>query len=249
MNSSDILIKKIATLSDDMAKALINCNNKDYDLIVNKLESIIELINLNDFIKKDKFFMKLLNKNNEDKLYEKYNKICLQVEKIAVELKVYENKINKINEHLKKLYKSNIQYKEELEKIIRENNESEKLIYDLNMSKIILTQNLPLLDNLIKVYTNLLTEINVSFMTALPIVNQCLNNIIELKRKKMSNEAFSYLDKNTKDFLKENNMEVSNESKKLVEVFGKDILILEETIKTINDGIHKGKIIVKKINT
>lgn len=112
--------EEISKTSDVVLNSMdINKINDSGEMLA-LLAKIMDKIDIEE-IKNDKgFFQKLFGdmKKQLDKLLQKYNSIGKEIDDIYIKLKQYEAEITQSNEHLEKMFKTNVNYYHELVKYI-----------------------------------------------------------------------------------------------------------------------------------
>ena len=118
----------------------------------------------------------------------------------------------------------------------------EQRIMDLRIAENIAMQSIPMIKTMEFSNMNLVRKINSAFIVTLPIFKQSLAQAIMLKRQKVQAEALSELDKKTNEMLLQNaknTVEQSKITEKLVSGSSVNIETLEETWRTIINGIEE----------
>lgn len=112
----------ISKVSDSLLSTMQSIKSEEAGEMIVQLTKIMKEFDI-DEIKDGRdpgFFSKLLGKakNLVEEMFEKYETMGTEVDKIYVILKKYERDINKSNDSLRLLYETNVDYYEELEKYI-----------------------------------------------------------------------------------------------------------------------------------
>ncbi|SHK30324.1 toxic anion resistance protein [Tepidibacter formicigenes] len=113
---------EIAQFSDRILSNINNSSVEDSGRMLVQLNNIMKKFDKKDFDEEKKgFISKIFRKvkNDINKLLDKYQTIDKEIEKIYVEIKQYENEINKSNLMLEEMFDKNMMYYEKLEKYIQ----------------------------------------------------------------------------------------------------------------------------------
>lgn len=115
--------EEISKISDELLNTMKMVNTEECSQMLKQLTKIMDKFDIKevkDLDKEESGLSKLFNKakNNIEKLFEKYDNMGKEVDKIYVILKQYESDIQKSNDGLSRLYDANVKYFEELEKYI-----------------------------------------------------------------------------------------------------------------------------------
>lgn len=122
----------------------------------------------------------------------------------------------------------------------------EQRIMDLRIAENIAMQSIPMIKTMEFSNMNLVRKINSAFIITLPIFKQALAQAIMLKRQKVQAEALSELDKKTNEMLLQNarnSVEQSKLTQQLVSGSSVKIETLEETWRTIMNGIEETRLL------
>lgn len=120
----------------------------------------------------------------------------------------------------------------------------EQRTQDLRVAENIAMQSLPMLKTMEFSNYNLIRKINSAFIVTLPVFKQALAQAVLLKRQKIQAEAISELDKKTNEMLMknaQNSVEVSKMTARMASGSSIQIETLENTWKTITNGIEETK--------
>lgn len=112
---------EISKFSDQILSSISNSSVEDSGKMLQQLNSIMSKFDPKDFIdEKQSIINKIFNKvkNDINKLLSKYQTMDKEISKIYVEIKQYENEINKTNAMLEEMFEKNLMYYENLEKYI-----------------------------------------------------------------------------------------------------------------------------------
>ncbi len=113
--------REISQFSDRILSTISNSSIEDSGRMLTQLNAIMKKFDKSDFEeKKPNFFEKIFHKvkNDIENLINKYQTIDKDITKIYVEIKQYENEINKTNLMLEEMFEKNMVYYENLEKYI-----------------------------------------------------------------------------------------------------------------------------------
>lgn len=120
----------------------------------------------------------------------------------------------------------------------------EQRTQDLRTAENVAMQSIPMLKTMEFSNYNLVRKINSAFIITLPVFKQALAQAILLKRQKIQAEAMSALDKKTNELLiknAQNTVEVSKNTARLASGSSIQIETLENTWRTITNGIEETK--------
>lgn len=114
---------ELSKISDELLHSMKNARADEASAMLNQLTKIMDRFDIKEIEDPEKSggtLSKLFGKakDNLQKLFDKYDNMGKEVDKIYIILNNYKSDIQKSNEVLGKLYKSNIQYYEDLEKYI-----------------------------------------------------------------------------------------------------------------------------------
>ncbi len=118
----------------------------------------------------------------------------------------------------------------------------EQRTQDLRTAENVAMQSIPMIKTMEFSNYNLVRKINSAFIVTLPVFKQALAQAILLKRQKIQAEAMSELDKKTNELLiknAQNTVEVSKTTAKLASGSSIQIETLENTWRTITNGIDE----------
>ena len=115
--------EEISKLSDQLLGQMKAVNATECSEMITNLTKIMDKFDIQEIEDPEKtqgVFDKLFNKvkNNIEKLFEKYDNMGKEVDKIYVQLKKYESDLHKSNDDLGKMFQANISFFEQLEKYI-----------------------------------------------------------------------------------------------------------------------------------
>lgn len=112
----------ISKVSDSLLNSLKMVNSEEAGAMIVQLTKIMDKFDIKDFqdMKEPNVLQKLLGKakNAVELMFQKYDTMGSEVDKIYVILKGYERDIDKANKHLKSLKDSNVEFYQELEKYV-----------------------------------------------------------------------------------------------------------------------------------
>ena len=112
----------ISKVSDSLLNSLKMVNSEEAGAMIVQLTKIMDKFDIKDFqdMKEPNILQKLLGKakNAVELMFQKYDSMGSEVDKVYVILKGYERDIDKANKHLKSLKDSNIEFYQELEKYV-----------------------------------------------------------------------------------------------------------------------------------
>lgn len=120
----------------------------------------------------------------------------------------------------------------------------EQRTQDLRTAENVAMQSIPMIKAMEFSNYNLVRKINSAFIVTLPVFKQALAQAILLKRQKLQAEAMSELDKKTNEMLlknAQNTVEVSKTTARLASGSSIQIETLENTWRTITNGIEETK--------
>ena len=128
LNDANTIVKfgsstaeEVSKLSDKILKSIETTKVEDSGKLLMQLNKIMDKFDIKDFEdNKSGFLGKLFNraKNSVDALFNKYNTMGDEVEKVNIMLKEYEAEIIDANRDLEDMFVNNMHYYEELEKYI-----------------------------------------------------------------------------------------------------------------------------------
>ncbi|WP_291740700.1 toxic anion resistance protein [Clostridium sp.] len=114
--------ENISKVSDELLKSMKAVKSEEASEMLVNLTKIMDKFDVKELedVQKPSMFSKLIKGvgNSVAKLFQKYDTMGYEVEKIYVLLKKYENDIKESNANLKKLYDANLHYYQLLEKYI-----------------------------------------------------------------------------------------------------------------------------------
>lgn len=113
--------ENIAKFSDAILHSMQTTKVEDSGELLQQLNKIMEKFDIKDFNDKEPSFLgRLFNKakSSVEALFQKYNSMGDEVDKVFVTLKKYEAEINTANKYLEDLFNKNIEYYEQLEQYI-----------------------------------------------------------------------------------------------------------------------------------
>lgn len=114
--------ENISKISDELLNTMRNVKSEDCSEMLKQLTKIMDKFDIKEIKdeKDENALQKIFNKtrNNVDKLFEKYDNMGKEVDKIYVILRQYEADIQKANDGLNTLYEANLKFFDELEKYI-----------------------------------------------------------------------------------------------------------------------------------
>ena len=112
----------ISKVSDSLLATMKSVNAEEAGEMIQQLTKVMDKFDIKELedIKEPSALQKLFNKakNSIDALFQKYENMGTEVDKIYVILKKYEMQIENANKNLKQMYDANISYYQELEKYI-----------------------------------------------------------------------------------------------------------------------------------
>lgn len=112
----------ISKVSDELLNSMKSVKAEEASEMLNNLTKIMDKFDVKELEdgKKDSMFSKMFKGvgNTVAKLFQKYDTMGYEVQKVYVLLKKYENDIRESNAHLKKLYDGNLEFYRQLEKYI-----------------------------------------------------------------------------------------------------------------------------------
>ena len=127
-NSNSILMfgqhasESISKISDELLNSMKTVKSEEAGEMLVSLTKIMDKFDIKELenVKENSIVSKLFKNlgNSVAKLFQKYDTMGYEVEKVYVLLKKYENDIKESNVNLKKLYNGNLNYYKELEKYI-----------------------------------------------------------------------------------------------------------------------------------
>ncbi len=114
--------ENISKISDELLNSMKAVKSEEATEMLSSLTKLMDKFDIKELENtKDRSFMSKIFKNVGNtvaKLFQKYDTMGYEVEKIYILLKKYENDIRESNSHLKKLYDGNLEYYQMLEKYI-----------------------------------------------------------------------------------------------------------------------------------
>ena len=114
--------ENISKVSDELLKSMKAVKSEEASEMLVNLTKIMDKFDVKELegVEKQSMFSKLMKGvgNSVAKLFQKYDTMGYEVEKVYVLLKKYENDIRESNANLKKLYDANLHYYQLLEKYI-----------------------------------------------------------------------------------------------------------------------------------
>lgn len=114
--------ENISKVSDELLKSMKAVKSEETSEMLVNLTKIMDKFDVKELegVEKQSMFSKLMKGvgNSVAKLFQKYDTMGYEVEKVYVLLKKYENDIRESNANLKKLYDANLHYYQLLEKYI-----------------------------------------------------------------------------------------------------------------------------------
>lgn len=114
--------ENISEVSDELLKSMKAVKSEEASEMLVNLTKIMDKFDVKELegVEKQSMFSKLMKGvgNSVAKLFQKYDTMGYEVEKVYVLLKKYENDIRESNANLKKLYDANLHYYQLLEKYI-----------------------------------------------------------------------------------------------------------------------------------
>jgi uncharacterized protein YaaN involved in tellurite resistance len=113
--------EEVSRFSDAILHSMETTKVEDSGELLNQLNKIMDKFDIKDFEdKRPGFLGKLFSKakNTVEALFQKYNSMGDEVDKVFVTLKQYEAEINKANKHLEDMFTKNVEYYERLEQYI-----------------------------------------------------------------------------------------------------------------------------------
>lgn len=128
----------------------------------------------------------------------------------------------------------------------------EQRTQDLRIAENVAMQSIPMIKTMQYSNMHLIRKINSAFIITLPIFKQALAQAILLKRQKIQADSMSALDKKTNELLLKNAQNTVEQSKAIAQMAsGSSIQVetLEESWKTIMDGIKQTQEIQETANT
>lgn len=112
----------ISKVSDNLLATMKTVNAEEAGEMIQQLTKVMDKFDIKELedIKEPSGFQKFFNKakNSIEALFQKYETMGTEVDKIYVILKKYEMQIENANKNLKQMYDSNINYYQDLEKYI-----------------------------------------------------------------------------------------------------------------------------------
>lgn len=112
----------ISKVSDNLLATMKTVNAEEAGEMIQQLTKVMDKFDIKELedIKEPSGLQKLFNraKNSIESLFQKYETMGTEVDKIYVILKKYEMQIENANKNLKQMYETNINYYQELEKYI-----------------------------------------------------------------------------------------------------------------------------------
>lgn len=112
----------ISKISDSLLSTMKTVNAEEAGEMIQQLTKVMDKFDIKELeeLKEPSIFKKLFNKakNSVEALFDKYETMGTEVDKIYVILKKYEMQIQNSNLNLKQLYEGNIAYYQQLEKYI-----------------------------------------------------------------------------------------------------------------------------------
>lgn len=124
--------EEISKTSDVVLNSMDINKINDSGEMLSLLAKIMDRIDIEEIKNDTGFFQKLFGdmKKQLDKILQKYNSIGREIDDIYIKLKEYEAEITKSNEHLEKMFKTNVNYYHELVKYILAGEQGVKEIQD-----------------------------------------------------------------------------------------------------------------------
>lgn len=124
--------EEISKTSDVVLNSMDINKINDSGEMLSLLAKIMDRIDIEEIKNDTGFFQKLFGdmKKQLDKILQKYNSIGREIDDIYIKLKEYETEITKSNEHLEKMFKTNVNYYHELVKYILAGEQGVKEIQD-----------------------------------------------------------------------------------------------------------------------
>ena len=113
-------------------------------------------------------------------------------------------------------------------------------IYDLKIAENIALQSLPMIQQMQMSNFELVKTIKSSFIITLPIFKQCLINAVSIRRRALMAENIGAIKNVTEELMRTNSQNVAQQCIQTTQMSGVgaiDINVLEESYKTILDGI------------
>ena len=269
--------EQISKVSDELLNSMKAVKAEEASEMLVNLTKIMDKFDIKELDGSEKQsmlskFMKGVG-NSVAKLFQKYDTMGYEVEKVYVLLKKYENDIRESNANLKKLYDANLHYYQLLEKYIVAGElaleEIEAYIYQISMNnslgqeeKQMMLQKLEISKEMLsqRVYDlqiaenvaiqmsnfNLMRKINSSFIITLPIFKQCLAQAVILKRQEIQAKSIKQLDDKTNELIMRNAQNTARQSVEIAKMAsGSSVSIstLEKSFETIMKGIEDTKAI------
>ena len=238
--------EQISKVSDELLNSMKAVKAEEASEMLVNLTKIMDKFDIKELDGSEKQsmlskFMKGVG-NSVAKLFQKYDTMGYEVEKVYVLLKKYENDIRESNANLKKLYDANLHYYQLLEKYIvagelaleeieayiyqiSMNNSQMMLqkleiskemlsqrVYDLQIAENVAIQSAPMIQTIQISNFNLMRKINSSFIITLPIFKQCLAQAVILKRQEIQAKSIKQLDDKTNELIMRNAQNTARQS-------------------------------------
>lgn len=112
---------EISRFADQILHAIKTTSVEDSGILLTQLNKIMDKFDVKDFEEKKEGFLSKLFKKAKDSieaLFQKYNTMGGEIDKVYVQLKKYESEINTSNKNLQEMFHKNMDYYQNLEQYI-----------------------------------------------------------------------------------------------------------------------------------
>ena len=264
--------ENISKVSDELLSSMKAVKSEEVSEMLVNLTKIMDKFDVKELegTEKQSMLSKLMKGvgNSVAKLFQKYDTMGYEVEKVYLLLKKYENDIRESNANLKKyivagelaleeidLYISQISInndinQEEKQMLTQKLEISKEMlsqrVYDLQIAENVAIQAAPMIQSIQMSNFNLMRKINSSFIVTLPIFKQCLAQAVILKRQEIQAKSIKQLDDKTNELIMRNSQNTARQSVEIAKMAsGSSVAIstLEKSFETIMKGIEDTKAI------
>ena len=213
--------ENISKISDELLNSMKEIKAEETTEMLVNLTKIMDKFDVKEIknIKQESFVSKIFKSagNTIARLFQKYDTMGYEVEKVYVLLKKYESDIKESNNK-----------------------------YDLRIAENVAIQAAPMLQSMQMSNFNLMRKINSSFIVTLPIFKQCLAQAVLLKRQEIQAKSLKQLDDKTNELIMRNAANTSRQSVEIAKMASSSsvaIETLEKSYETIMRGIEETKAI------
>ncbi len=261
----------VAKVSDNLLNTIRINKNEENSKMLQHLAKIMDKFDIDDFqdTKEPNFIQKIFKKANNalEMMFQKYETLGGEVEKIQIELEKYEREIGMSNKQLGAMLNENFNFYNELQKYIvagemaveemdneilphfktlseTSGDQMDLVNYQdlLRIAENIAIQTIPMLKGMQYNNYNLVRKINSAFVVTLPVFKQCLSQAILLKKQELQAQSLKALDDKTNELLLKNAQNVTKQSAQIARMAGTSsiqIETLEKMHNTIKSGIEE----------